>query len=83
MAFRPAPIYTGWPAEYDKVMQRLLPMIAAIVFLLTSVSFGQAPVPKDKQAPADNSWKTPAAAVLFAGFVLAVSIKNSKREHLD
>lgn len=68
-------------------MRRIIPasFVAMCVLVLSfaSTAAAQAPVPKDKLAPNDNSWKTPAAAVLFAGFVIAVSIKQSKREHRD
>jgi len=46
-------------------------------------ALAQAPIDKDKMAVDDNSWKNLAAVVLFAGFVIAVSIKNAKRDHRD
>lgn len=67
-------------------MQRILHklvVVGVLVLGLGSSVMAQAPVPADKLAPNDNSWKTPAAAVLFAGFIIAVSIKQSKREHRD
>ena len=84
-------IYRAGPAGYDEMMRRIIPTLVhtlvvpmcVLVLSLATSAMAQAPVPKDKQAPDDNSWKTPAAAVLFAGFVIAVSIKQSKREHRD
>lgn len=62
---------------------RLKALAGALVLLLATALQAQAPVPNDKAAPADNNWKIPVAAVLFAGFVIAVNIKSAKREHRD
>ena len=42
----------------------------------------RAQAPAD-QAPEDSPWLTQAAIVLLGGFVIAVSMKKSKREHRD
>jgi hypothetical protein len=59
-------------------MRRILPLIPVIVLSLASNLWAQT-----QGAPADNAWLTPAAAVILGGFIIAVSIKKSKREHRD
>ncbi len=76
-------IYTRAAPEYDKHMRRIFPITIVTLLTLATAAMAQAPVPADKMAPDDNSWKNLAAVVLFAGFVIAVSIKNAKRDHRD
>lgn len=61
---------------------RILLLIPLLVLIAASNAFGQ-PAAGPPGATADGSWLTPAAAVIFAGFIIAVSIKKSKREHRD
>ncbi|MEX2214083.1 MAG: hypothetical protein WD768_08150 [Phycisphaeraceae bacterium] len=53
-----------------------------IVFGFAASVMAQAAEPLD-QAPEDNAWKTTAAVILLGGFIIAASIKKSKREHRD
>lgn len=76
-------IYTRSAPEYDDSMRRIFSITIVTLLTLATTVLAQAPVPKEKLAPDDNSWKNLAAVVLFAGFVIAVSIKNAKRDHRD
>lgn len=62
-------------------MRRILPLVTVLLFTLTSSVWAQAP--QTEGARPDNPWLTPTAAVILAGFIIAVSIKKSKREHRD
>jgi|GEM_PF-3342798 len=64
-------------------MRRAFSIIVITLLTVASSALAQAPIDKDKMAVDDNSWKNLAAVVLFAGFVIAVSIKNAKRDHRD
>ena len=66
-------------------MFRSLPALVTVflmLFGLASTVLAQA-APVIDQAPENNAWKTPAAAILLGGFIIAASIKKSKREHRD
>jgi len=64
-------------------MRRAFSIIVITLLTVATSALAQAPIDKDKMAVDDNSWKNLAAVVLFAGFVIAVSIKNAKRDHRD
>ncbi len=60
-------------------MRQIILLVPMLVLMLASSAWAQTP----EGARADNAWLTPAAAILLACFVVAVSIKKSKREHRD
>lgn len=64
-------------------MRRIFSITIVTFLTLAGTALAQAPVSKENMAQDDNSWKNIAAVVLFAGFVIAVSIKNAKRDHRD
>lgn len=57
-------------------MMRLIPPSIACLLLNAAPLFAQAPEP----APENKPWLTAVVAVLLCAFVVAVSIKNAKRE---
>ncbi len=63
-------------------MRHALRLVPVVLLSLTSLVFAEAITGTD-QAPPDQGWLSQAAALLLFGFIIAVNIKPSKREHRD
>ncbi len=63
-------------------MRHALRLVPAILLSLVSFALAEATVGAD-QAPPDQTWLSQAGALLLFGFIIAVNIKPSKREHRD
>ena len=63
-------------------MRTAFRLVPCILICLASLALADASTGTD-QAPEDGAWLSQAAVVLLFGFVLAVNIMKSKREHRD